>query len=56
MLGNTGHIGTGVFPQIRQVFFARALGAREILAIRWWGSAAEKRTLCEKTLLAHFEC
>ena len=44
------------YPQYHQFFFARAFGARGALGIRFVGGAREKQTLCEKTLLAHFEC
>ena len=43
--GIRGTVGHGYFPQNRQFFFARAFGARGILAIRWWGSARKTNPL-----------
>ena len=42
--GIRGAAGQGYFPQNRQTFFARAFGARGILAIRWWGWGRRKTT------------
>ena len=36
------------FPQNRQFFFARAFGARGILAIRWWGKRAKNEPSVRK--------
>ena len=36
------------FPQNRQFFFARAFGARGILAIRWWGERAKNEPFVRK--------
>ena len=44
------------YPQCRQFSFARAFGARGALWNSLTGGVPEKRTLCEKTLLAHVEC
>ena len=44
-----------IFPAISPIFFARAFGARENPCSSLVGGAREKRTLCEKTLLVHFE-
>ena len=46
--GIRGTVGQGYFPQNRQFFFARAFGAREILAIRWWGERTKNEPFVRK--------